>query len=55
VMGGLSLALLYIAWRGGWRFNNRGDGIPPFIGWFAGGVLLLFTRVMPYVFLKKRL
>lgn len=55
VMGGLSLALLYIAWRGGWRFNNRGDGIPPFIGWFAGGVLLLFTRAMPYVFLKKRL
>jgi hypothetical protein len=55
VMGGLSLALLYIAWRGGLRFNNRGDGIPPFIGWFAGGVLALLTRVMPYVFLKKRL
>ena len=55
VMGGLSLALLYIAVRGGVRFNSRGDGIPPFIGWIAGGVLALFTRAMPYVFLKKRL
>lgn len=55
LMGGASLALLYIAWRGGLRFNNRGDGIPPFIGWWAGGVLALFTRAMPYVFLRQRL
>jgi hypothetical protein len=55
VLGGVSLALLYVAWRGGVRFNNRGDGIPPFIGWFAGGVLLLFTRAVPYVFLRQRL
>ena len=55
VMGGLALALLYVAWHGGLRFNSRGNGIPPFIGWFAGGVLALLTWAMPYAFLKKRL
>jgi hypothetical protein len=38
-MWGVALVMLYIAWRGGVRFNNRGDGIPPFIGWIAGVVL----------------
>jgi hypothetical protein len=36
LMGGVALAMLYIALSGGVRFNNRGDGIPPFIAWFIG-------------------
>jgi hypothetical protein len=39
VMWGIALVMLYVAWRGGVRFNNRGDGIPPFIGWIVAVVL----------------
>jgi hypothetical protein len=55
VMWGVALVMLYIAWRGGIRFNNRGDGIPPFIGWIVGSVLGLVGWWIWSIQLKARL